>query len=500
MKDSTAIVSLADYAGTRLTTSYVEELAKAGEGSRGGHVVGHTRSGKPIYGNIADSQKHDKHYTFEDHEDAAEFHRKLHKKYKEAPGADTASEEAKGKMRDRIYHHNVNANYHEVQADKKGKRHVAGAGDNVFEQHKRKIAVADSKMPDAIRNMLYKAEEAYALLLGEPLEKAGEGSKGGKVIGHTKSGKPVYAEHGPQHPDYKGFTAEDHHDAYKAHARAGKELDPKHPMWAKHDRASQEHLDTHTDMKLTGEAARAYKKHEKEGKGSVTEAARHAYQHYNKLSSRLTEDQKKVVTDGLREKVSKATEAYALLGLELLELSKAGGEGSRGGRVIGHTKSGKPIYQDKQPKDYKNFSAQDHLDAYHAHREQQEHHYAQKNIKANQPTANLGAHYLLHNSMIQHHDDTAVAHHKELYRLVQAEHEAGLSDAEKKIIAEQKKKQAAHHQEMMAHHETMFKHAVQQQTHHKSGSSQNAAFQAEQERHLAEYQKHDAEYKRLTGK
>lgn len=39
----------------------------------------------------------------------------------------------------------------------------------------------------------------------------GEGSKGGKVIGHTRSGKPIYKDF--HHEGHKDFTAEDHDDA-----------------------------------------------------------------------------------------------------------------------------------------------------------------------------------------------------------------------------------------------------------------------------------------------
>jgi hypothetical protein len=43
------------------------------------------------------------------------------------------------------------------------------------------------------------------------LIKSGEGSRGGKVIGHTKSGKPIYDQH--NHPAHAGFNAKDHRDA-----------------------------------------------------------------------------------------------------------------------------------------------------------------------------------------------------------------------------------------------------------------------------------------------
>lgn len=55
------------------------------------------------------------------------------------------------------------------------------------------------------------------------IEKAmGEGSKGGKIIGHTKSGKPIYENH--DHPEHASFTSEDHRDAAYAHGdKADKE-------------------------------------------------------------------------------------------------------------------------------------------------------------------------------------------------------------------------------------------------------------------------------------
>lgn len=58
----------------------------------------------------------------------------------------------------------------------------------------------------------------------DSLEKGGEGSRGGKIIGHTKSGKPIYGE-GPLHNvsgepsdwNAKSYASEDHKDAAEAH-------------------------------------------------------------------------------------------------------------------------------------------------------------------------------------------------------------------------------------------------------------------------------------------
>lgn len=49
------------------------------------------------------------------------------------------------------------------------------------------------------------------------IEKGGEGSKGGKVVGHTKSGKPIYSSF--SHEEHKGFTSEDHMDASNLHKK-----------------------------------------------------------------------------------------------------------------------------------------------------------------------------------------------------------------------------------------------------------------------------------------
>lgn len=56
--------------------------------------------------------------------------------------------------------------------------------------------------------------------------KGGEGSRGGKVIGHTKSGKPIYDIKDPYntpHPDYKKYTDEDHKDASNLHDKLARE-------------------------------------------------------------------------------------------------------------------------------------------------------------------------------------------------------------------------------------------------------------------------------------
>lgn len=45
------------------------------EGSRGGHVIGHTKSGKPIHASAAHTGAGSANYTHADHKDAAAAHK-----------------------------------------------------------------------------------------------------------------------------------------------------------------------------------------------------------------------------------------------------------------------------------------------------------------------------------------------------------------------------------------------------------------------------------------
>lgn len=71
-------------------------------------------------------------------------------------------------------------------------------------------------------NELFKANAAKILACygvdSNELEKGGEGSRGGQVIGHTKSGKAIYKNRDANHPGYAKFTEEDHDDAASIHS------------------------------------------------------------------------------------------------------------------------------------------------------------------------------------------------------------------------------------------------------------------------------------------
>lgn len=142
-----------------------QQLEKAGEGSRGGKVVGHTSSGKPIY----DSFNHPSHknFTKQDHKDASEHHNRL------ADRADSGRSDYGGPSGTATSHY------------KKSHLHAAAAGEDVDSGNEH--GEAFMKKVEAARQLskLNKSNE-------ENLEKGGEGSRGGRVIGHTKSGSPIY--------------------------------------------------------------------------------------------------------------------------------------------------------------------------------------------------------------------------------------------------------------------------------------------------------------------
>lgn len=80
----------------------------------------------------------------------------------------------------------------------------------------------------------------------DSLEKSqGEGSRGGKVIGHTKSGKPIYDTH--YHESHKNFNAQDHRDAEKLNERLKEDAYSKYKQLKEKedgnvsDKAAEEH-------------------------------------------------------------------------------------------------------------------------------------------------------------------------------------------------------------------------------------------------------------------
>lgn len=77
-----------------------------------------------------------------------------------------------------------------------------------------------------------------------------EGSRGGKVIGHTKSGKPVYYRNGT-HSSYKDFGSDDHKDAAEIHRKKASEYREKSKKNSSHSQQGMrdgDEADTHNQF------------------------------------------------------------------------------------------------------------------------------------------------------------------------------------------------------------------------------------------------------------
>lgn len=190
------------------------EIEKGGgEGSRGGKVIGHTRSGKPIYANKHANEYSD--FTHNDHIDAAYIHNELTK---------TGSGK-QGNTEKHQHHRDMSASHSQASLKK---NNVTGDDvDEAYAKYSRGEMDSDEvhKIHSKFKksNSLNKAEDAIDILKG------GEGSKGGHVIGHTKSGKPIYDS--ANHPSHSNFTKQDHLDAAEHHADHIREI---HDNYAEH--------------------------------------------------------------------------------------------------------------------------------------------------------------------------------------------------------------------------------------------------------------------------
>ncbi len=212
----------------------------------------------------------------------------------------------------------------------------------------------------------------------EYLRKAeGEGSRGGKIIGHTKSGKPIYGEgHAAystqkpwgvslkEHPDYKHFTADEHDEAAQVHwdtygKPKGSKFGGQLGGYTQHKYAANRIRDPENFKKslsilsdfnksiestipqtdsagsdlLDLEKPKTELVGKTEVKGTKKDGNLDGYEEEEPEEKKLSDDEDQ------QDMLS------SLKSVNDNDLIKAEGEGSRGGKIIGHTKSGKPIYQ-----------------------------------------------------------------------------------------------------------------------------------------------------------
>lgn len=105
-----------------------------------------------------------------------------------------------------------------------------------------------------------------------------------------------------------------------------------------------------------------------------------------------------------------------------------GGEGSRGGKVIGHTKSGKPIYEKSHNLPLSDYSKQDHLDAADAHAKAAEHHQISISAKGKSMSFNEKKE---RKALVETHEQNSKGH---IERSKTAKEESKVSDEVEKSI------------------------------------------------------------------
>lgn len=183
------------------------------------------------------------------------------------------------------------------------------------------------------------------------------------MIGHTKSGKPVYQSGNDEFPDW---SAADHSDASEVHADAAasarygahkdashdKAYAPKPSDERMHSRLSKEH-EKRAKLKKSLDAGATQRipnpnqpMHEmvKEKPTSAPNESRVVRPGPKPMFQKPPSTQRAPITP-LPNKVGASTTAQTQkIPIVKALLVKANGEGSRGGKVIGHTKTGHPIY------------------------------------------------------------------------------------------------------------------------------------------------------------
>jgi len=213
---------------------------------------------------------------------------------------------------------------------------------------------------------------------------------------------------------------------------------------------------------------------------------------------------KSLITDFSVDSIKKSIEEKYLDGfidsdtkekaLQQLDTLIKGGEGSRGGHVIGHTKSGKPVYLKQNADKYKDFSAQDHKDAGDLHADKARNH---EKESYNDSPSWYSERSSDERTLANYHYKQSSEHKAAAMFASQKERHDKLSPDEKKILEEKSKQKISHHSDMMEHHSNAFSHFEKEKKKYKEGSSKYNASHAEAERHLAEMHRHKFEKENL---
>lgn len=338
------------------------QFEKGGEGSRGGKVIGHTKSGKPIYANKKATHKDYANFTKEDHADARVAHlteSNNFTKYAEKKFESGKADEGL-KTADLVIHHNEIADSHTEEYSK-------------FKDEKKPITISANKNSSAAMNH------------SNPLQKSLE----------ENTIEKSHASDAFRYSDSQAFKIDLTGEEIKEKCKSAipflitqKEALKEIAQDALNQCEGIVPDDTRKDGLISYAVFSYDLKEPKRDQYSNTYPERNDCQkqmdRYNSAIYQMLELSKDIVTlQTLANTVNDAKE-YSLTLNQVVAISmgyteselaekaieveiEKGGEGSKGGKVIGHTKSGKPIYANKHPADYNNFTTQDHKDAKKTH-------------------------------------------------------------------------------------------------------------------------------------
>ncbi len=205
-----------------------------GEGSHGGSVIGHTRSGKAVYSaksghpayktppkSFSEHRDwHDKHFSNfsgNDHQDAAMLHRKESAQHAQKTGNDDYPMWP-------IYHHQDATGYAD---EKMGKKSLG----------RQSLSKSEGSRGGSVIGHTRSGKPIYSANSSKHYPSAQDGhwkASGGKVTGYTKSGKAVYnaghrvytGQNQPGHAqrEYKAMSHSEHAEAAEMHRKAGRSL------------------------------------------------------------------------------------------------------------------------------------------------------------------------------------------------------------------------------------------------------------------------------------
>jgi hypothetical protein len=366
------------YGSLVLAHEQLSKGMKSGEGSRGGHIIGHTKSGAPIYGpnhdtyttrsskhpaavavgdDSGDRNKRDKllhkmtpSFTQQDHEDARDVHRQAAnwhaneeaETFKRATGSKhgPASGNMRGSDTAKLPHNVIDTMEHHRQSRIKHET-IAGVHHSVS----RRMAFGDTHYPDPSKTV--KSLTSDTAMTSTDLFKSFL-AKGQFQSGNIENAETVDGLDG----DMTGSSS----NGKSSSAPAGD------------DDREEENKKVKKKVGKNSTNGGPAKSVESIVGVSESDAGKE-----DKLQDCGPYDIGGDVTDDIGvPPAGKLVDGYILRAEQVGEMMKAG-EGSRGGKILGHTKSGKPIYSHKYPKDknYEHFTAQDHKDAFHAHESEQ---------------------------------------------------------------------------------------------------------------------------------